>query len=124
MKTTSILLSLLFAFAVGCNKKSEDKKTDDPATAGKTTGTEPTEPDKPAAAADAAPAAGAPGEIPTEQDFEEKAATEVTKDNVEAEVEKIEKELSAESGAAAGGGAAGGGSAPAPAGGEKKDAPK
>ena len=119
MKTTSILLSLIAASALsfGCNKKSDDKKaTDDPATAGKTTGTEPATPE-PTAAADAAPAAGK--EIPTEQDFEEKAATEVTKDNVEAEVEKMEKELSTESG---------GGAAPAaPAGGEpaeKTPAPK
>ena len=35
---------------------------------------------------DAAPAAAAPGELPTAQDFGEKAATEVTKDNVEAVV--------------------------------------
>ena len=85
------------------------------------TGTEPETPE-PTAAADAAPAAG---EIPTEQDFEEKAATEVNKDNVEAEVEKLEKELATE-GAAAGGdkAPAGGDKAPAgddkaPAGGEK-----
>lgn len=62
------------------------------------------------------PAAAAPGEIPTEQDFEEKAATEVTKDNVEAEVEKIEKEISAEQAAA------GGGAADPAAGGEKAPA--
>ena len=95
MKTTSILLSLIAASALsfGCNKKSDDKKAEDPT-----------------AAADAAPAAGK--EIPTEQDFEEKAATEVTKDNVEAEVEKMEKELATE------GSAAGGGEAAPPAGGE------
>lgn len=116
MKTTAILLSLLFAFALGCNKsKSDDKKTDDPATAGKTTGTEP---ETPTAAADAAPAAA--GEIPTEQDFEEKAATEVSKDNVEAEVEKMEKELATESGAAAGGDKAPAGGDKAPADGENK----
>lgn len=111
MKTTSILLSLIAATALsfGCNKKSDDKKAEDPTTAGKTTGTEPTTPE-PTAAADAAPAAGK--EIPTEQDFEEKAATEVTKDNVESEVEKMEKELSTEAGAA------GGGEAAPPAGGE------
>ena len=113
MKTTAILLSLLFAFALGCNKSKDEKKAEDPTTAGKTTGTDPATPDTPPVAADAAPAAGAPGEIPTEQDFEEKAATEVTKDNVEAEVEKIEKEISAEQGAAAAGGAD-----KAPAGGE------
>ena len=128
MKTTAILLSLLFTFALGCNKKKgDDKKTEDPATAGKTTGTEPETPETPTAAADAAPAAA--GEIPTEQDFEEKAATEVSKDNVEAEVEKMEKELASESGAAAAGGdkaPAGGDKAPAggdkapPAGGENK----
>jgi len=104
MKTTSILLSLIAASALsfGCNKKSDDKKAADPTAAGKPTGTEPTTPETPpAAAADAAPAAG---EIPTEQDFEEKAATEVTKDNVEAEVEKMEKELSTEGGAAPAGG--------------------
>lgn len=111
MKTTSILLSLIAAtaFSFGCKKSDDKKPTDDPTTAGKTTGTEPATPDTPTAAADAAPAAGK--EIPTEQDFEEKAATEVTKDNVEAEVEKMEKELSA------GGGAA----APAPAGGDTAD---
>src|SRR5687768_2231730 len=115
MKTTAVILSLLFvAFGLGCKKGKDEKKADDPATAGKTTGTEPTTPDTPTAAADAAPAAAAPGEIPTEQDFKEKAATEVTKDNVEAEVEKIEKEISAEQGAAGG--------AAAPAGGEKAPA--
>jgi hypothetical protein len=105
MKTTSILLSLIAASALsfGCNKsKSDDKKTE-PETAGKTTGTEPTTPETPAA--DAAPAAGSK-EIPTEQDFEEKAASEVNKDNVEAEVEKMEKELQNTGGAPAGGGAA------------------
>jgi hypothetical protein len=112
MKTTSILLSLVAASALsfGCNKsKSDDKKTD-PETAGKTTGTEPTTPETPAA--DAAPAA-ASKEIPTEQDFEEKAASEVNKDNVEAEVEKMEKELQNTGGAPA----PAGGAAP-PAGGE------
>ncbi len=111
MKTTSILLSLIAASALsfGCNKSKEEKKAE-PETAGKTTGTEPTQPEQPAAAADAAPAA-ASKEVPTEQDFEEKAASEVTKDNVEAEVEKMEKEIGAPGGAAAGGGAA-------PAGGE------
>jgi hypothetical protein len=120
MKTTSILLSLIAAslLSFGCNKsKSDDKKTD-PETAGKTTGTEPNTPETPAA--DAAPAA-ASKEIPTEQDFEEKAATEVTKDNVEAEVEKMEKELASESGAAAAGGdKAPAGGDKAPAGGENK----
>jgi len=119
MKTTAILLSLLFASALGCNKsKSDDKKTDDPATAGKTTGTEPETPETPTAAADAAPAAA--GEIPTEQDFEEKAATEVSKDNVEAEVEKMEKELASEAAPAAGADKAPAGGDKAPAGGENK----
>jgi hypothetical protein len=116
MKTTAVILSLLFSFALGCNKSKDEKKAEDPATAGKTTGTEPATPETPTAAADAAPAAAAPGEIPTEQDFEEKAATEVTKDNVEAEVEKIEKEISAEQAAA------GGGAADPAAGGEKAPA--
>jgi type IV secretory pathway VirB10-like protein len=121
MKTTAILLSLLFAFALGCNKKKgDDKKTEDPATAGKTTGTEPETPETPTAAADAAPAAA--GEIPTEQDFEEKAATEVSKDNVEAEVEKMEKDLASESGAAAGGDKAPAGGDKATAGGDKAPA--
>lgn len=113
MKTTSILLSLIAASALsfGCNKSKEEKKAE-PETAGKTTGTEPTQPE-PAAAADAAPAASK--EVPTEQDFEEKAASEVTKDNVEAEVEKMEKEIGTP-GAAGGGGAAAGGET----GGEKK----
>lgn len=114
MKTTSILLSLIAASALsfGCNKSKEEKKAE-PETAGKTTGTEPTQPEQPAAAADAAPAASK--EVPTEQDFEEKAAGEVTKDNVEAEVEKMEKEIGTP-GAAGGGGAAAGGET----GGEKK----
>ena len=114
MKTTSILLSLIAASALsfGCNKSKEEKKAE-PETAGKTTGTEPTQPE-PTAAADAAPAA-ASKEVPTEQDFEEKAASEVTKDNVEAEVEKMEKEIGTP-GAAGGGGAAAGGET----GGEKK----
>jgi hypothetical protein len=112
MKTTSILLSLIAASALsfGCNKKKADDKKTEPETAGKTTGTEPTQPEQPAAAADAAPAASK--EVPTEQDFEEKAASEVTKDNVEGEVEKMEKEIGAQ------GGPAGGAAAPA-AGGDK-----
>ena len=118
MKTTSILLSLIAASALsfGCNKKKADEKKNEPETAGKTTGTEPTQPEQPAAAADAAPAA-ASKEVPTEQDFEEKAASEVTKDNVEGEVEKMEKEIGAQTGPA------GGGAAPAAGGetgGEKK----
>jgi hypothetical protein len=103
MKTTSILLSLIAASALsfGCNKSKDEKKAE-PETAGKTTGTEPTPPE-PAAAADAAPAAGK--EVPTEQDFEEKAASEVNKDNVESEVEKMEKEIGAQTGPAGGGAA-------------------
>ena len=114
MKTTSILLSLIAASALsfGCNKKGDDKKAADPTAAGKPTGTEPATPETPPpAAADAAPAAA--GEIPTEQDFEEKAATEVTKDNVESEVEKMEKEIGSEEGGSAA--PAGGGDAKAPA---------
>lgn len=107
MKTTSILLSLIAASALsfGCNKSKEEKKAE-PETAGKTTGTEPTQPETPTGAADAAPAASK--EVPTEQDFEDKAASEVTKDNVEAEVEKMEKEIGAQGGAAPAGGETGG----------------
>ena len=119
MKTTSILLSLIAALSFGCNKKKADEKKE-PETAGKTTGTEPTQPEQPAAAADAAPAA-ASKEVPTEQDFEEKAASEVTKDNVEGEVEKMEKEIGAQGGPAGGAApAAGGDKAGGETGGQKK----
>lgn len=47
-----------------------------------------------AAAADVPPeAAAVPGEIPTAEDFEEKAATDVDKGNLETEVSRMEKEL-------------------------------
>jgi hypothetical protein len=40
----------------------------------------------------AAPVAAA-DDIPTEEDFEEEAAKEITADNLESEIEKLEKEI-------------------------------
>jgi hypothetical protein len=97
MKTlvSHILLSAIVSLAFACNKK-DDKKADE---AGKPTTTDPT---PPPVAADAAPATPTEAkEVPTAQDFEDKAAAEVTKENLEAEVEKLEKEITAEEGAAA-----------------------
>lgn len=50
------------------------------------------------AAADVAPEAAAAPEVPTAEDFEEKASADVDKKNLEAEVSKMEKELGAKSG--------------------------
>ncbi|HTE49932.1 MAG TPA: hypothetical protein VK698_03610 [Kofleriaceae bacterium] len=47
------------------------------------------------AAADVAPEAAAATDVPTTEDFEEKAATGVNKTNLEQEVSKMEKELGA-----------------------------
>ena len=66
--------------------------TPDPATAG----TDPAAGDAGAAAAgsaDVAPEAATAAEVPTAEDFEEKAAKDVKKENLEQEVQKMEKEL-------------------------------
>ena len=92
----AIILAGALGAGAGCGKKDEKKGTD---SAGKVEGEPETPP--PEKAADAAPAAGsteAPElagvkEVPTEEDFEEKAAAEVNAGNLETEVEKLEKEL-------------------------------
>jgi hypothetical protein len=91
----AIILAGALGAGVGCGKK-DDKKGDDSAKKVEAPDTPP--PDK---AADAAPAAGSDEipevagakEVPTEEDFEEKAAAEVNAGNLEDEVKKIEKEL-------------------------------
>ena len=97
MRTTmAIILAGALAAGVGCGK--EEKKKGD--TAAKVEQTAPETP-PPDTAADAAPAAGGDElpemagaqEVPTEEDFEEKATAEVTAANLEAEVDKLEKEL-------------------------------
>ena len=93
----AIILAGALGAGAGCGKKDEKKGTDS-AMKSKEGVPETPPPEK---AADAAPAAGsteAPElagakEVPTEEDFEEKAAAEVNAGNLEAEVDKLEKEL-------------------------------
>ena len=100
MKQLALIAALAFTFAVGCKSddKSSDKPTEpanttepaaaaDPATA-PTTGTDPATGTEPTAAGD-----GDEEAIPTAEDFEEEAASEVTEKNLEAELAKMEKEL-------------------------------
>ena len=91
----AIILAGALGAGAGCGK--DDKKGADSAKKVEAVPETPP-PDK---AADAAPAAGSDEipevagakEVPTEEDFEEKAAAEVNTGNLEDEVKKIEKEL-------------------------------
>lgn len=90
----AIILAGALGAGAGCGK--DDKKGAD--SAKKVEAVPETPPDK---AADAAPAAGSDEipevagakEVPTEEDFEEKAAAEVNTGNLEDEVKKLEKEI-------------------------------
>lgn len=85
-----LIVVALAAFAcVGCNNKQESApaKTDKPAETTK-------EATKPATTPAALAQAPDPDEdIPTTADFEEEAEKEITKDSVDAEVDKLAKEI-------------------------------
>jgi uncharacterized lipoprotein NlpE involved in copper resistance len=100
--TAAALLSL-----AGCNKKSENPPPSPgasgaPPAAGSAAPAAPTPPPA-AGSGSAAPAAGSAAgsgsaaaaqvDVPTEQDFEDKATTKITDKNVEAEVGALEKQL-------------------------------
>jgi hypothetical protein len=111
----TIITATLALGVLGCGKGEGDKKPPEAAADASATGTEATAPD-PAAATDAAatdpaaadpagstagaepdvaPEAAAATDVPTAEDFEEKAAKDVDKTNLEQEVTKMEKELGA-----------------------------
>ena len=95
---TKLAIAFIAALTLAACGKSENKNGP---TAEKTAqGPETPPPAAPAADAgaaggspDVAPEATGSGEVPTEQDFEDKAAKEVDKKNLEGEVNKMEKEL-------------------------------
>jgi len=83
--TRSFLISVAFAlFVVGCEKKPA------PEAAASST---PTPPPAATPAATAATAAVADDLLSTEEDFEEEAEREITVKNIEAELDKLEKEI-------------------------------
>ena len=99
---TKLAIALIAALTLAACGKSENKNspTAEKTAQGPTTETPP--PAAPAADAgaaggseDVAPEAAGAGEVPTEQDFEDKAAKEVDKKNLEGEVNKMEKDLGA-----------------------------
>ena len=96
-----LAIALIAALTLAACGKSENKEspTAEKTAPGPATETPPAAPAADAGAAapsgDVAPeAAGAP-EVPTEQDYEDKAAKEVDQKNLEGEVGKMEKELGA-----------------------------
>ena len=87
MKIILVFLSALSLLALGCEQKSEA-----PAAAGgaaKTSAAVAAQP-APAASAQTAQAADEPA---TEEEFEEEAAKEISNDNLEAELDKMDKEI-------------------------------
>jgi hypothetical protein len=91
MKTLLTLLAIA-ALSFGCSKKDDDKAGDGdkPAAADAATAT------APPATADAAPVdegEEVAEDVPTAEDFEEEAATEITDKNMEKELADLEKEL-------------------------------
>ena len=83
-----VALAALAAF--GCDKKSEPPFPTPPV---QTTSTQVPPPGSPTAAqADSASAIQA-DQVPTEEDFEEEAEREITADNLEAELDKLEREI-------------------------------
>ncbi|HLM75916.1 MAG TPA: hypothetical protein VK459_24590 [Polyangiaceae bacterium] len=82
MKTT-LILGAMALLLVAC----EEQKSDAPASSAPARGA--------TSAAAAAPATGteAADDLATEQDFEEEAVKEITADNLESEVDKLEKEI-------------------------------
>jgi hypothetical protein len=81
MKQWILALSLLLI--VGCTKKKEETKE---------TAQDETEATA-SAKAEVEPASAVPGALPTEEDFEEEAEKAVTVENMEAELDKLEKEI-------------------------------
>jgi len=79
-----IVLSLCFA---ACEKKEEPKPTT-AATAAAPTAADPASATEPASAS-----AGDTAELPTEQDFEDEAERTITAENLDSELDKLEKEI-------------------------------
>lgn len=78
MKSTALILGALALLLVAC-----EQKTEAPA------------PSAPAKGTGAVAAAGTEtaDDLATEEDFEEEAANEITADNLEAELDRLEKEI-------------------------------
>jgi hypothetical protein len=76
------LASLVLAAAVGGCRSSEQPTPSD------TSGTTAQEPQKAEA-----PTAAAPADVPVEQDFEEQAGQQITSENLETELDKLEREI-------------------------------
>ena len=85
------LLALVALAALGCDRKGEPPPPPTPPV--QTTSTQVAPPGSPSAAlADTASAVQADA-IPTEEDFEEEAEREISADNLEAELDKLEREI-------------------------------
>jgi hypothetical protein len=83
-------IALIALCAVGCERKSEPPP---PAATVATPSTEPAQPAAPAAAPLGAAAPAPADGIPTEEDFEEQAEREISAANLEAELDKLEREI-------------------------------
>jgi hypothetical protein len=75
--------------ALGCDRKSDPPPPPTPTVEAPTTQIPP--PGSPVTAPTAGPAAQV--EVPTEEDFEEEAEREITAENLEAELDKLEREI-------------------------------
>jgi type IV secretory pathway VirB10-like protein len=103
MRTIAIILSLAIG-ALEAPTEAQPQQKAAPEPAAPTASADPSaaapaeQPSADKAAApesDVAPEAAAANEVPTAEDFEEKAAAEVNKKNLETEVSRMEKELGA-----------------------------
>jgi hypothetical protein len=81
------LCALVLFVLVGCQKEQPPAPAETPPAAAT--------PAAPAETASAVPAATGP-EIPTEEDFEEEAGRELTAANLDAQLDALEKEITAE----------------------------
>jgi hypothetical protein len=84
----SVVLAALVA--LGCDRKSDPPPPPTPNVEAPTTQVPP--PGSPVAAPTTSSTA-APVDVPTEEDFEEEAEREITADNLEAELDKLEREI-------------------------------
>jgi hypothetical protein len=82
-------VTLIALAALGCNRKDESPAPPKPTVEAPTTQVSP--PDTPTAAP--ANTAAAQVEVPTEEDFEDEAEREISADNLEAELDKLEREI-------------------------------
>jgi hypothetical protein len=94
MRTFAI--AMLVVLAAACAKKEPEKKEDAPKVSAEDTAKEAKEAKEKAAKAKEVELAALVQQIKTKEDFEDSAQTEITEENLEAELTKLEQQLDVE----------------------------